>query len=281
MSELLEPVMMGVPHTPGKCPFCPKEDNTQHYRTYKGEDNDGGRLGNHVDEPTKFGTSSEANARPKDGGTGKDGRQNQSFIDTSDETLAKVKGSDKDWKFQCHHAISGNQCLKGHPVEKFIAAGDKVKYDTGYSVNNPQQGIWMPSFPSGDNWPTDPAAKFELAKEAMAKFGRQFHLGHHNIKLDADKIDLLTDKMYVEYVKDQLKQLNIVLLDWDANCPEKTDDGRHIGNTRIHSHLDHISSNIIKKLAGAPNKWTTFVSRHARDYAMKTRRPDVKLAFEQ
>jgi hypothetical protein len=166
-------------------------------------------------------------------------------------------------------------------VEKFIVAGEKLKYDTGYSVNNPQQGIWMPSYPEDGKWPDSPSEKFELAKKAMDKFKRQFHLGHHNIKLDPDKMDLQTDKMYVDYVKDQLKQLSTILFGWDAHCPEKADDGKHIGNTRIHSHLDHISNNIIKKLTGLPNKWTTFVSRHARDYTMKARNPKVKLDFEK
>jgi hypothetical protein len=279
MSELLEPVMVGIPHAPEKCPFCPKDDNTQHYKTYKGADNNGGKLGDLVNEPAKFGKSIEADARPKDEAMGKDARQNQSFADTDGERLAKIKGEDKDWKFQCHHAISGNQCLKGHDVEKFIVAGDKLKYDTGYSVNNPQQGLWMPSFPEDGKWPSDPAAKFELAKKAMDKFKRQFHLGHHNIALDPDKMDLLTDQKYVDYVKSQLKRVNILLSGWEAHCPEMTDDGKHIGNPRIHAQLDSVSKHIIGLLTGTPDKWVTFVSRHARDYTLQIRKPNVKIDF--
>jgi len=281
MSELLESFAMGVAHSPNdpKCPFCPKKKNDEHYKTYKGQDNDGGKLGDVVNDAKKFATSIEGDARPKDGKVGKDGRQNQGFKDA--EKLSKVQGKDVDWKFQCHHAISGNQCLKGDPVEKFIIEGDRVKYDTGYSVNNPQNGIWMPSYPADENWPSDPAKKFELAKVAMKKFKRQFHLGHHNISVDVDGIDTETDDKYTDYVKGQLEDCRVVISQWEAHCPEQDAEKKHLGNPKIHDILDHISGHIAASLKGAPGKWTFFVSRHARDFTIKTRKPKTKLDFEK
>jgi hypothetical protein len=280
MSEVLEAFAMGTAHTTNdpKCPFCPKKKNDQHYTTHGGAENDGGTLGSLVDDPKKFGTSIEGDARPKDGKQGKDGRPNQAFAET--EPLKGVKGKDKDWKFQCHHAISGNQCLKGDPVETFIKEGDQVKFDTGYSVNNPQNGIWLPSYPEDENWPSDAAKKFDLAKVAMKKFTRQFHLGHHNISVDVDGIDTKTDEKYTDYVKGQLKDLHVVISKWEAHCPEEDAEKKHLGNARIHMMLDHVSDHIAKKLKGSPGKWTIFVSRHARDFTIKTRKPATKLDFE-
>ena len=282
MPELLENFSMGVAHAAEKCPFCPAKKNDEHYKTYGGAANDCGKLGDLVNEPGKFGTSIEADARPKDGKEGKDGRQNQDFTDTDGKKFADIKGTDTEWKFQAHHAISGNQCLKGHPVEKFIIAGDELKYDSGYSVNNPQNGIWMPSFPeTGTAWPADPAKKFALAKIAMDKFRRQFHLGHHNISIDADEMDTETDEVYADYVKRQLQLLHVVLDKWARNCKEQDEEKKHFGNARIHSALDHISEHIKKKLEYPVSGWNIFVSRHARDLAIKTRNPKAKLDFER
>lgn len=278
MTELFEQINMGASHNPDKCPFCPKKKNDEHYKTYGGADNDGGKLGDLVNEPKKFGTSKEADARPKDGKEGKDCRQNQSLSES--ESLNQVKSDDLKWTFQAHHAISGNQCLKGDPVEKFIKEGDKVKYDTGYSVNNPQNGVWLPSSPVATKWPDDPARKFALATEAMEKFKRQFHLGHHNIAVDVDGLDPKTDRKYVDYVKGKLKDLHTVLSAWEV-CPEKDKEKKHIGNPRIHVALDHLSDHIIKILKGTPRKWNIFISRHARDYTIKARNPSAKLDFEK
>jgi len=284
MTELLEAFKMSAPHTVNdpKCPFCPEKENNEHYKTYGGAKNSGSKLGKLVNDPTKFGTSTEADARPKDGITGKDKRQNQNFIDTDGEKLEQVKTDDAGTKFQAHHAISGNQCLKGDPVEKYIISGEKVIYDTGYSVNNPQNGIWLPSSAvGGAAWPTtDPAKKYAAAKEAMEKFSRQFHLGHHDIAADVDGLDPETDDKYVSYVKNQLADISSVLLPWEV-CPEKDSKGKHCGNPRIHDMLDRVSSHILKRLKGRPKKWTFFVSRHARDFTIKARNPNAKLDWER
>lgn len=283
MSELLEGFKMSNIHTSDNCPFCPANKNEEHYTTYGGSKNNSINLAKFIEAPNKFATSIESDARPKNGETGKDGRPNQTFKDNEQEKLKTIlKDKGRKCKWQAHHAISGNQCLKGHDVEKFIIAGDKLKYDTGYSVNNPQNGVWLPSGFNMVKWPSDPAEKFKLAKSAMNEFQRQFHLGHHDITVDVDGLDPKTHKTYVDYVKSHLKALNIILSKWSTNCPEEDKkEKKHLGNTRIHAALDHISDHIIKKLKGQPGQWEFFISRHARDYTIKTIKPNVKLDFEK
>jgi hypothetical protein len=98
LTEFFESFMMGDVHTPDdpKFPFCPKQLNTEHYRSFGGEDHDGGKLGDLINRPQSFGASIEASARPKDSKSGKDDRQNHEFADTIGEKLTEVKGDDLD-----------------------------------------------------------------------------------------------------------------------------------------------------------------------------------------
>jgi hypothetical protein len=65
-----------------------------------------------------------------------------------------------------------------------------------------------------------------------------------------------------------------------TQCPEEEDDGKHLGNPKIHNALDHVSQHIINKLKGSLDGWTIFISRYASDYTIKNRNPDTKLDFE-
>jgi len=76
-----------------------------------------------------------------------------------------------------------------------------------------------------------------------------------------------------------LDTLHGTLSPWEVSCPEKTLEGKHIGNTRIHSGFDKASEKRIEMLKGTPEDWTTFVSRHARDYTFQKRYPDEKIDF--
>jgi hypothetical protein len=284
MTELLESFKLGtIGHQGDKCPFCPPPDKEDHYRTYAGDKNNGGTLGSLLDESETLGVGGtiETEARPKDRKIGKDGARNQYPRKT--ETQTEVKGSDKKWSFQAHHAIPGKQCLAKSPVQNFILEGIRIRYDTGYSVNNPQNGIWLPSMPLNMPWPdrNDPQGKFDLAQEAMAKFDRQFHLGHHAINVDVDGLDTDTVDVYTDYVDSFLINLNSILLEWKGACPEwKKKSDKPMGTPRIHSALDAVAEHLIKKLKGSPKRWSIFVSRHARDRTIKARDPSCKLDFE-
>lgn len=223
-------------------PFCPAKKNKEHYTTYGGAKNNSINLAKFIEAPNKFATSIESDARPKNGETGKDGRPNQTFTDNEQEKLNTIlKTKSRKCKWQAHHAFSGDQCLKGHDVEKFIIAGDKLKYDTGYSVNNPQNGVWLPSGFNMIKWPSDPAEKYKLSKSAMDEFQRQFHLGHHDITVDVDGLDPAVHEKYVNFVKRHLSNLHTILLTWLTGCPEEDKkEKKHLGNPMIHAALDHI-----------------------------------------
>lgn len=289
----MEPVKVGTVHVQNdpKCPFCPgKENNTQHYVTYGGIKNSSKKLEKLIESPEKLGSSIENDARPKDGNFGKDKQKNQNLIDDDKKKLKYVKGGDRYWSFQAHHAISGNQCLAGHNIEKFIKKGEKLIYDTGYSINNPANGVWLPSAPKGKRFdPNDPQKKlwgdksekqkFESAKKAMDKFKAQFHLADHDVPADVDGLDPKIHSNYVEYVKGLLSDIHSVLLDWENAC-QKKEKNKHRGNVRIHDALDRVSLHIIKKVQGTPKFWTIFISKRARDYTRKTLKPSVRLDFE-
>ena len=288
MTEVLEPVAMVAPHKEPddpKCPFCPQTDSEEHYKTYGGKQNKGGKLGDNINDPAGFGTSIETDARPKDGQRGKDNRLNQFFTETEPEdTRAGVEGGSLGWTFQAHHAIPGNQCLAGHDVEQFILGSKrKIKFDTGYSVNNPQNGVWLPSVPEAGEWPGvgKPTESFPLASQAMRDCKRQFHLSGHDIPVDVDGLDPETDEIYVVRVTNFLAELHGILEDWRVHCPNKTSDGKPLGNTLIHDALDSVSGHMINLLKFPPERWTSFVSRYARDFAIKARDPNVKISFEK
>jgi len=274
MSELLEPFEMGLVHVADECPLCPKSDNTQHYVTYSGEDNSGSKLAKNINNPEGFGVSVEADARPKDGKTGKDDRLNQFFVEVEDEDKEDgLKGKDKGWKFQAHHAISGNQCLAGHPVERYILGKKDVRFDTGYSVNNPQNGVWLPSGHKRRAWPgvANYEKSLEIAMEGMEQCGRQFHVGGHDIAVDANGLDPKCAQNYIDFVQSYLTELHGILIEWSAHCPNAKKE-KPIGNTIIHNALDAVSGHIIGMLTSSPRRWTSFVSRYSRDYLRELRK---------
>src|SRR6266478_2657948 len=58
-----------------------------------------------------------------------------------------------------HHLIPGNEAMKGHEIEKYLKKGgsSKVRADTGFNINDAQNGIWLPSIPDANrvcNWKT-------------------------------------------------------------------------------------------------------------------------------
>ncbi len=64
-----------------------------------------------------------------------------------------------------HHLIPGNEAMKGHEIEKYLKKGgsSKVRADTGFNINDAQNGIWLPSIPDANrvcNWKTITSAKF-------------------------------------------------------------------------------------------------------------------------
>lgn len=178
MTQLAE--QFGTPDAPadsGKCPFCTSEKNVT-YKTYPGAENNSDILEKIMTNPARL-LEMQPECRPKSSAT-KDEGQNR------DENEYYDDASKARYSTQAHHIISGNQIMGGEPIETFIKKGDLIKADTGYSINNHDNGIWLPSKPYDRPWPgaaTDPdwAERLSIARRPMEKGMGQWHLGPHNI----------------------------------------------------------------------------------------------------
>lgn len=176
------------------------------------------------------------------------------------------------YSFEAHHAISGNQALKGHVIEQWIwVQRGKIEKDTGYSVNNPDNGTWQPSIPEqymdGTWGPLSPAKKQAIAKLAMDAGLGQFHKGPHNI-LDPNDPDGEYHKTYDKELKRLLNGLNGLIHDWSRECfvCKPKGKGKLQPNWKVNEMLDRLSQAIIRDLNAKPCEWYYFISKIALEY---------------
>jgi hypothetical protein len=269
MTEINELVAPPAPHSPGKdadCPFCPAPE-PEAFTTHPGEANDSKVLEAVMEDPGCL-VGKQGGARPKDGN---EQRQSTSQAKPKPNPIFR----NNKWgaySSEAHHLISGNQALKGHPIEKWIKAGSLVKKDTGYSVNNSDNGEWLPSIPEGHKagaWsPLSLADKVEIASAPMGRGKGQFHKGPHNV---ADKEDLLgVHSTYPKEVKKQLSALVQIIKSWARVCPICSNvdpaKGPFDPNWRVHDMLDELSRGIGTDLKGPPGHWYYFISRVAMEF---------------
>jgi hypothetical protein len=244
------------------CPFCPIDDPEQ-FTTYPGEKNDSKILSEVMQQPSKL-ESKQSNIRPKNG---ESMRQRTA--------VPKMKPSFStdgyDYSFQAHHAISGNQAMKYHPIEDWICASNGlIQKDTGYSINNSDNGVWLPSKPTNLNveWgPLEFDTKLSIATQAMAK--GQFHLGPHDI---TDPEDLFGEyhRSYIDELKRWLDDLYDLIMGWAQCCFLCEDVDRVNGpfnpNWKVHDMLDRLSTAIAVELTMPANTWEYFISKIALEY---------------
>ena len=145
MTEIIETINIAM-HPPGdeSCPFCPGEKEKE-WTTYQGEKNKSGVLREAMNDPTRCNYAQQSGARPKDG---KDGRQNADSPKHSPQPIFS-HSSYGEYSNQAHHSISGNEIMKGHPIEKIIKkeGGSDFLGDTGYTINNCANGVYLPAYP--------------------------------------------------------------------------------------------------------------------------------------
>jgi len=190
MTELLEGV--GIPdrhsHTDPNCPFCTDpETKTATYVTYAGEANDSTLL------------ASNLKAGKADRGSEKDTkcRFAVQLPRAKPKFAISIPEGTRTFTFQAHHAISGHQAMKGHEIEHWILARrGKIAADTGYSINSPVNGVWLPSQPQEESWNAlNREQKREFAYLAIHRCHAQWHLGHHRIPItEEDRTTLLNDR---------------------------------------------------------------------------------------
>src|SRR5690242_16285230 len=183
MSELKEIIAVEVPHAAPskKCPFCPPPEDKD-YTTYPGAANDSTKLETIMEKPACL-VDEQSGARDQTGRVDANG-----FDQEQPRPRARKKNNRKKYTFQAHHLISGNQALKGSPMEDWILASKRNEKATGYSVNCTGNGFWAPSVPKKHvgKWSPNKRAlndkqRQKLAVAVMRDALAQIHIGPHNI----------------------------------------------------------------------------------------------------
>lgn len=270
MAELGEAVAAAVSHEEDgsdACPFCPRP-NQESFVTFAGKENDSAVLAAIMEQPDRL-VAKQKQARPKDG---ENQRQFESDPNPRPAKAQIFQNKHGPYSYEAHHLISGNQALKGHEIEGWICKGNLAAKDTGYSVNNSDNGEWLPSIPEkykGGSWsPLSLAAKKEIAYAAMEAGKGQFHKGPHNITDDDDPNELHTT--YPIAVKRLLTDLYEVIRGWTAECPVTQGlKPPYEPNWHVHDMLDAVSRVIRVDLRGPVEYWEYFISRLAMAYHLE------------
>lgn len=295
MTEIIESIKVALhPKGDETCPFCPGEKEKE-WTTYQGEKNKSGVLREAMNDPARCNYAQQSGARPKDG---KDGRQNADSPKPSPQPIFS-HSSYGEYSNQAHHSISGNEIMKGHPIEKIIKKenGSDFLGDTGYTINNCANGVYLPAYPKkfGGIWgkPTYPKSyplsdgktititnpadddtfKFLVMKPAMERVGQAHIGGHEGFYLET--LDQFPPD-YPATIKSKLSEIADKVYLKSKECPFCTDDKGapkkpYLPPYKINQMLDNLSRSIEKKITSTPDKWPYFISSFSRDYVAKSR----------
>jgi hypothetical protein len=263
------------PRSNKNCPFCPDENPS--YTTIPGERNDSTALGKNMNTCLV-----ERGTRPKNPPPA--ARTTQLLRPNpigSHPTLGP-------YSCEPHHLISGNQALAQngqHGFQDWIVKSGKIEADTGYSVNNFDNGIWMPSVPTATMsvagaW--EALDRRACADWIMERTERQFHKGGHNIPetkivngrevLKRGKPIVLPDdkrlhQAYDKFLITTLKMMSGRMAAWQAvcgQCQNRTSAGRKSQPSgRVNDALDRLSRAAERRITGPRKGWTHFISRLA------------------
>ncbi len=182
-----------------------------------------------------------------------------------------------DFSSEPHHLMPGNEALKGHDVEQWLAtraSGSQVKADTGFDINAAFNGAWLPSIPThlvgvkgGWSW-TDETCK-QMAIDLMTTVGLQFHKGGHTNKGGLTADTSFPEACYIRMVERRLNQTLEHVEEWaDKFCPiakKAGDEGEKRPPPFYLNDLLYrfISAWMMKEVSGAPETWKVFISRVA------------------
>ena len=283
-----------------ECPFCVEKDGD--WTTWVGEENNSKILRSVMTNPEKL-TEKQKKARPKDDGHNRQSSDGRRFWTKSQ---AKKDGRSPSFPIyendeygpysdEAHHALSGNQILKGDNIEKLTSSkvtGAHVSSDTGYSVNNCANGVCLPSYPvkfrkrnSKPKWGEIESDddRYKIMTYPMNANMGQAHIGAHDIPpLDADSDDFeevddyddgSTDRdrdlTYPKYAKKLLKNLYKSAMPWAKECPfcegKDSEKGELPPPYRINQYLDNISEHLIQHIRYTPpESWEYFLSEYAK-----------------
>ena len=166
-----------------------------------------------------------------------------------------------------HHLIPANQCLK-----KFRRLSKMCK-TVGYDVNNKENGIALPTCGQQSmNSYTDKKLKYgKLSDEdkqnvafiIMEGLNKQWHVGHHNWKIDLKTDSERHPENYDKLVKTKLRDIEKdIAANGNSICnPKSGESGK-----KVITKLNNLSKRIRKKV----ESWDKyFVSAKAYEYAKK------------
>ena len=296
--EIGEIISLPSPHTPDECPFCPMP-KPESFTTYPGgRAASGTTLGKIMAEPDSI----EGGARPKNG---QPERQSKPAAKTkpapplSHPDFDRPDGSvivSGPYSYEAHHLIPGKEKLlkgegsstvmDGHKIEEWIIGGKgKIKTDSGYSINNSDNGVWLPSAPENlkklrgrprtTPWEREdhesphvaaltPAEKELIAFYAMERGAGQFHYGKHGISDESGAC-----RSYPAEVSRILDDLYDRINLWSNACPlcggaDGNPPPPYDAHWKVHDLLDLVSMSIdIEIRLQPPARWEYFISTHA------------------
>ena len=282
MTEVGEIIGVAVGHDTSnkECPFCPEEEIPD-FTTKAGLDNDGTTLGKNMNDPDGFASTREKECRPK---------KKEDFYQDPPSKKRKKELKEPtpicthpdvgDISCEAHHLISGKQALaknNEHDFEKWIQASQKnlIEKDTGYSVNNYDNGLWMPSVPEDTIGKAGAWGKLDrqaVANWVMEETDIQFHKGGHSIpeklEINGKMFRIPEDKRmhsrYDEYLIQTLKLMSERMVGWSNKCKLCKDrsakNQKLQPSVRTNAYLDQLSNHVKGKITGNRSTWSLFVS---------------------
>jgi hypothetical protein len=294
--ELGETITVAV-HTEDDpdCPFCPGVEE-KNWKTWRGNDNAASKLRSNMGNPDNL-AAIQAGARPKDDNENRQSADSKKPVYRGKEGAIYTHDEYGDYSDQAHHAISGNQILNGHDIEKLTCKDlGLIEKDTGYSVNNCANGICLPAYPNAfikgtgplkGTWAAhDPDEKVTIMEFPMANGKGQVHIGGHDITPnpalyagETDAADDATTNMphhtnYPGIAKDILQNLfEVSTKKYAPGCPfcnaNKKKGKKLPPPYRINNKLDEVSKKLIGYITGSPSNWKYFISEYAQNYVIK------------
>jgi len=267
MTELIEAVAIpGLPekHDENTCPFCLKSEEDERPASKIGADNEASKLGDSL----------------------------ASYADEPRDQVGFHHPDYGDYSPEPHHLVSGNEILKGHPIECWLSkkvSGSHVNGDTGFDINHARNGQWLPSTTDANRickWETykkdgksrrRPAAceegktmwsQLSMAEKDVISFAimlteqMQFHKGNHQNKGEAPS------ECYATEGKRLLNEINsLVRCALKLECPEaKSDsDGKLPPPDGINDLIYGCASAHLRwHVNGPPESWFVFISKLSR-----------------
>ncbi|VUD66203.1 hypothetical protein TDB9533_03529 [Thalassocella blandensis] len=261
MTELKEKIAIHIANPDSEdCPFCPAKEKDHPWKTVKGAKNSSKALRDSMNNPARCGYAQQTNAKPKDG---KYPNQIPDIAQPSPDPIYSHPDYGR-YGDQAHHCISGNEIMKGHALEKILTneSGD-YKGETGYTINNAANGVYLPSYP--ENYSGSEDEKYEIVKHAMIAGKGQVHIGGHTGHEHAVGQD------YPSAIKEELSKLKDRVVMKSEECPFCVDnDGKakkpFVPPYKVNQWLDSLSKDIKKDLTGPVKKWPYFISKYAKRY---------------